>query len=69
MAHDPRAAQVATKFVQVLNEIQALGNQGFALLLDTADKDEVDDLSTSADVLLDSIARVKHLLALRARSG
>lgn len=66
MAHDPRAAEVATKYVTILNEIQTLGNRGFGILLDTADKDEIDDLSTAADVLLESIGRTKTLLAPRA---
>jgi len=59
--HDPRAGDVALKFVRVLNEIQGLGNAGFAKLLDTADKDEMDDLSIAADVLLEAIARTKKL--------
>jgi hypothetical protein len=69
MAHDPRAAQVATNYIHVLREIQALGNEGFGVLLDTANQDEMDDLLIASQVLLEQIARVKSVLALNAQRG
>jgi hypothetical protein len=69
MAHDPRAAEAARKYMQVLNEINALGMPGFAKLLDTADKDEMDDLLVASDVVLEAIARVKRDLAFNPAKG
>jgi hypothetical protein len=61
MMHDVRAGEAFKKFQAVLTGVQALGPQRFAALLDTADKDEMDDLLIAADVLLDSIARAQKL--------
>lgn len=59
---DPRSGATLKKFIVVMNEIQALGMPGFAHLLDTADKDEMDDLDISANVLLEAIERTKRAL-------
>lgn len=60
--NDPRAGETLKKYISIMNEIQALQMEGFGYLLDTADKDEMDDLVISADVLLESIARTKRAL-------
>ncbi len=64
MAHDPRAGQVARKYLQVLNEIQALGMPGFSVLLDSANAEEMGDLSEAADVILENVERVKRIVAV-----
>ena len=60
--NDPRAGETLKKYLVIMNEIQALGMPGFGHLLDTADKDEMDDLEISANVLLESIDRTKRSL-------
>jgi hypothetical protein len=62
--HDPRAATVATKYLRVLNEIQALGMPGFSTLIDTASEDEISELLDAADVILENVERVKRHIAV-----
>ena len=64
MAHDPRAALVARKYLLVLTEINTLGMPGFSLLLDSANSDEIDDLLEAAEVILENVARVKRHVAV-----
>jgi hypothetical protein len=63
VAHDPRAAEAMRKFQSALKEVDSLGAVGFARLLDTASKEEMDDLLVSAEVILENILRMKRGLA------
>ncbi len=60
--HDPRAGEAATAYIRILNEIQALGTRGFALMLDTADELELTRLLNAARIIQTSIDRTKPLL-------
>ena len=58
-AHDPRAAEVMTRYLAILNDIQALGVRGFAQLIDTALPGEVSDLLRAAEIVEGQIARYR----------
>lgn len=60
--HDPRAGDAAKAYVRILNEIDTMGQRGFALMLDTADELELTRLLNAARIIQASIDRTKPLL-------
>jgi hypothetical protein len=56
---DPRAPQVMTKFVGILDQINKLGVHGFARVLDTASPEQMTELAQAADTVQRHIDRVK----------
>ena len=59
---DPRAGETAQRYMRILNEIQQLGAQGFATMLDTALPEEITCLIRAAEVIQYSIDRTKKIL-------
>lgn len=59
--HDPRAGEAAQAYIRILNEIQGLGTNGFALMLDTADELELTRLLNAARIIQTSIDRTKAI--------
>jgi hypothetical protein len=60
--HDPRAGEAAHRFVRILNELHALGQVGFATMLDSASPEEITRLLEAARVIQASIDRTKAIL-------
>ena len=59
--HDPSAGEAAQAYIRILNEIQGLGTNGFALMLDTADELELTRLLNAARIIQTSIDRTKAI--------
>jgi hypothetical protein len=57
--NDPRAAAAMTRYMAILNDIQALGVKGFARLLDNATGQEMSDMLAAALLIEEQLARYR----------
>ena len=58
MAHDARAANVAQRYIAILNAIQKLQGPGFAKMLDTASTEQMDDHAEAVEFLETELVRM-----------